>query len=363
MDSSSITYGPTDDGEYITPYQMTVVFDPSSVFESVVALLSNRAQLVSTSNFKSMNNSDDYFGAILSSCEHISPEVLIFTTDHNFTQIDLDKFLSRGFQFIHVFVYSDDSSCIEDPDHVAFFGIDTLQEHVNLIEGIVPIYVLEHIICAEFPKYVSQMKDMNAATGKCFIKALNSCGSPLSDVLSNLCANYHGFEKIQTMVIKGRTICEVYEQLANSRLHKGIFYKLQMPILSDNNTTKFITYNAFAVHGGEFETEILNLAPIHPDLLNEGVQILVVYTLEPHVVDNITYPGWRITFVGIGKNAPNMYEVLRKINSGATGEFTEPGFADITIGTFGKATTWMPTGAAGQILSFIYPMIDSVNSI
>jgi hypothetical protein len=93
--------------------------------------------------------------------------------------------------------------------------------------------------------------------------------------------------------------------------------------------------------------EMISLAPIHPRVV-KSANFVMFYVLEPHTITDedashvTTYPGWRITLVGI-QGAPNAKLVLSA--------FSDP---KLVSGDHGIASTWVPTPAAA-IMPFIYP--------
>ena len=326
-----IKLGPTDDGGYITPYQMTIVYHQDSVFETAVAVLGAKAQLVPLAPQVDYNS-------VAGACEHISPEVLIFGTE--FSREAITTFFDRGFHFVHVFSrdpdlarskYYDDESPF-DPRMVVF-GVDTLHEHVRIIEGLLPIYVLEFIVCASFPSYKTQLEsgeEINHVNGKYLLTGLE--GGDFGTKLLQLCSTYKGFELVKVLQIKGATIHETREKLASKRIAQGITYQLK---LSEENTV-----SAAAIYGGDLTNEMMNLLPIHPHIVKNKVNMAVLYSAESHTVDDVTQDGFRFTFVNTGAESINALESLRV-------------FAPDTVtGAHGVATAWCPSTHAGRVLSF-----------
>lgn len=372
------TYGPTADGEYLTPYQTTVIYHTNSVFESAVAVLSDRAQLIP------LTGSEIDWDNLFAVADHPSPEVLIFGTE--LSRENLLKFFDRGFQLIHVFSY-DLTNCpyfdknidkTEDNDktegnllpvpfdpRVVPFGIETLYDHLCLVAGLTPFYLLEYIACVEFPKYKSIVSEnINRTTGRHLLRAMEFSDGESKDFgikLLQLCATANGFDKIEQLIVLGRSIAEVNEHNANKRLNNGIFFELEYDtsakretepkvedvssVSADLATTK--KYSVYAVGGTDLLNEMLNLAPMHPKIVKAGTNFVMFYSLEPHTVDNNTYPGWRVVLVSLN-GAPNATSVLKSLLHGASP-------VGAPVGTHGIGSAWVATGDAKKLLSFIYP--------
>lgn len=343
-----VNFGPDESGGYVTPYKFTVVYHPESLFESAVAFLCDQAQLIP------LAATTDY-SVVAESCEHPSPEVLIFGTE--FSREDLLKFFDRGCQFIHIFTYNKESAekYIDTPEgevprpfdlRTVTFNVDTLYEHIVLIQGLLPIYILEHITCAAFPTYTSIIgdKEVNNTTGNYLCKALSFANKPFGEIILTWCSTYKGFDLVRAHVVKGQTIVEEHERLASKRLEQGIHFHLEFRRPGETSDDELVTSHlTYAVPGGEFVNNMIMLAPVHPLVVKPNCDFVMFYSLEQHRVNNIVYPGWRITLVAVGKEAPNALEVLR-------------GFVSDTVGgSYGVASAWIPTGGAGKALPFIYP--------
>ena len=328
---TSIVFGPTGDaGEYITPYQMTIVYHDDDPFELAVATLSSRAQLIpilrESTLPTSLPNSGggpaeqrggtaeqrggtiDYL-TIADSCAYLTPEVLIFGTA--LPREALQKFFDRGFQFIHILVPNEDAarkymnpvqhetdqtaptaSPSSTPtsrweyfcENIVTFGIDTLYEHVTLIEGLATMVALEHVILGMFPKYTSFNAKISTDDGRCFLRYIRDTKKDLRKTLLTLVSSSRGFETIEHMVISGRAMGEECEILASRRLEQSITYTIP---LTDANK-KFVRAEALvsavpssslmsdsagdgnlqvqACYGGDVLNELMHLTPAHPKI-------------------------------------------------------------------------------------------------
>lgn len=360
------TYGPSGAGEYLTPYQTTVIYHTNSVFESAVAVLSDRAQMIP------ITGAEIDWENLFAVPDHPSPEVLVFGTE--LSRENMLKFFARGFQLIHVFYASDHANDLEncpyfDKDEnaepvpfdprVAPFGIETLYDHLYLVAGLTPLYLLEYIACAEFPKYKSIINnDINYTTGNHLLRAMKFAAWQTEDFgvkLLQLCATANGFDKVAQLIGRGQTIADINEHKANERLNNGLFFELEYD--KNGTTAKAVTnervedvtdlkkYSVYAVSGTDVINEMLNLAPVHPKIVKAGANFVMFYSLEPHTVDNNTYPGWRVILIGIN-GAPNATEVLKSFL---------PASGVAAIGTHGIGSAWVATGDAKKLMPFIYP--------
>src|SRR5580698_1183767 len=119
-------YGPTGDGEYLTPYNTTIFYREHSLFETAVAVLCGGQAIP-------LVPAPDY-NALAESCEYITPEVVIF--DDRTTSAAINNFLARGFKFVHIFTTDTMKITPDDADvaEYAYFSADTIHEHVNIRE-------------------------------------------------------------------------------------------------------------------------------------------------------------------------------------------------------------------------------------
>lgn len=324
-EGSEIKYGPTNDGEYITPYQMTVVFHENSSFEYATAILGDRTQMIPI-----YANCD--YEAVAASCEHISPEVLIFGTE--FSRAAISKFFERGFHFVHVFardvkaaeaIYYDNDQPF---DHrMIVFGIDTFYEHTVLLKGIAPVYVLEHFARAEFPQYAGILDDKGVThlAGKYLVAGLE--GENFAQKVLQLGSSFKCFEEVARLVIKGRTVYEFREKLANQKLFRAALFQLK--------TSKKKIVSAIALEDFGIRDDLLQLLPAHPVVVKNEVQLVVLYHQEPRKEKDIQN-GFQVTFVSI--KDLSALETLRK-------------FAPETVtGSQGVATAWIPSAEFARVI-------------
>jgi hypothetical protein len=231
-------YGPADNGDYYTPYQTTVIYDPSNIFEMTIAALTDRAQLV---------NLHEYDGNI----EHPTPELLLFGV---WARTDIMKLIERGFQLIHCFTHDGKHNYYENDEcgnfvpfnqKVAPFSLDTMYDHLALISGMAPVYLLEHITSGCFADYVSALSEkITHETGAQLIHGL--CFGKLPDVeMLKLCAQRNNFTQFDEFIVRGRTIMEMETHYARSQLLAGM-------------QIKTCGFNVFVVPCDQFLLRMLN---------------------------------------------------------------------------------------------------------
>ncbi len=359
-ETSKVVYGQVGN-EYLTPYQTTVIYHPDSYFETAVAFLSKRAQLIPI--YSTID-----FSTVADACEHISPEVVIFGNE--FSREDLLKFLTRGFQFIHI--YTDDTKYVdfgEDTENSQIkpfnlstitFQLDTLYDHIVLTPGAMPVYILEHILCAE-TSYKSEFAQITTIAGKYLLRAIEFSKCDFGEFIIRLVASARGFDELTTLITRGKAIYECNEAMANSRIVNGMPCVLEADESDESLDSKVAV---LAICSTDLRTELMNLVPAHPSCV--GLDFVMLYEFEPHVCsvpsesnneENVSkpegiefnevdkqekiYSGWRVTLVRLGKESPSAEAMLKK-------------YSEYASGTVGSATVWIPKEDSHKLLPFIY---------
>lgn len=309
-DTPTVKYGHIGNGEYITPFNATVIYHDDSAFERAIATLVSRAQLIPL-----IDNPD--YEAVADSCEFLTPEVLIFGEDFPLSAIA--KFIERGFKFVHVFTRGDVSKnkYMDDgkyPLPMVVFDISTLYDHVVFIEGLLPTIICDYVVDGLYRKDES-------SDGYYFCKYLygrNQSNNPNKTIL-RMISSFRGYDEAQSMVIKGRHLVEHNDAMAHSRI-------MSAPVI------EFANENAIVLYGGELMDEILRLLPMNPRVVRDGVKFAVFYELlEVEFGPGITIGDesaqarpvtkWKITVVGTGKNSTSAVEYLRGFAPKPTGDF------------------------------------------
>ena len=366
----AVTYGHTSHGEYITPYNMTIVFHEDSLFETAAAFLGSRSQIVPIARPNSQHNTIDY-DAVASACEYLTPEVLIFGAE--FPRSAILKFFERGFQFVHVFVYkmedgekymevvsnvgnvgnvSNDNSVVttvvtadsaldmpvkrEFDQRISVFTVDTFYDHLVLIEGLASVIAFEHVLIGTFPKYSSVNPKLTYQEGRFFLDYIVDTKKHIGKTLLELVSSYKGYEMINQMVVSGRAMDEAREILANRRIMKGVLYTLNVTDLTSVTSvtnvtnvthqtddtqsapidTTVIPPNTIAIDGCDLVEEMLQLLPVHPLVVKNKLNYVLFYALansETHasLPPQTTMRSWNVTLVTLGNSALNTLEILR----------------------------------------------------
>ncbi len=388
-----ITYGPLGDGTYITPYRVTVFYHSDSVFETAIAALSARSQIIPIADHIA-----DYSKAV-ELYEHPTAEILIFGAA--FTREDILKFFDRYADTVRIFVYNDmqkrqyynentaDQNTTTFHPRVVCFGIDELYKHVLLSVSPAVIYLLEYLSCATFPQYksITNDPDITAATGRDLIRGLeleNSGHSGLSTLCTNiisLCEGIDSFDKIAQMIASGRTIQKMHEARANEYLERGF--------LCNNELCRA---RFWITQGAEIIPTMVQLASVHPAVVRSCADVVLIYSLECRESDSdmldsttpttittttasdntttnttttnttLTNPtispipiipptapaptatiGWRINLITVKSSIVSAAEILRPFATGG-----------ITWRTCGVTSAWVSVKKAATILPFIY---------
>jgi hypothetical protein len=332
-------YGHTDAGEYITPYLATLLYHPDSLLEIAVATLSKQTQLVCL-----LSGADNR--EVLLSREHISPKLIIF--GDTFTQEDLVAFLDKGFQQIYVIKDSasntndstndtNDSTNDTNDKRITALHIGGIYEIVPLLDGISTVYLLEHILCAVCPTYISQLdaKEINSKTGNCLIKSITYDNKTPVIALLELQSGIDSFDKISKAVSFGQALSDVYKGLADNYMGSGIFYKIHMGAHS---------YSSYAIEGPKWFGELIKMIPSCPHITELGADFVIVYSLESHEADGKLYVGWRIFLIPINKNiSSERYDELLACCVGGT----------IITNISAAFTGWVPMADSKILLPFL----------
>ncbi len=299
-------------GEYRTPFQTTVIYDPNNTFATAVAFLSNRAQLVPVDP----NAPNDLLAA---NCEYITPEVLVLTL---LSDEILSTFIERGFQFMHVLEIESKVAEINTTlgaDKLVRFQLDDLFDHLILVPGLCASHLLEYIICATYPIYKSTFLQSAATKGKQLLAAIEFSGEHIGKVLLQLCSSPRGFDDLATMITQGEMLNTVREKDAVHAIKHGVFFKT-------NDLSQCFAINCL-------QTDIKYV----PDYVDYVLQ----YTFESHVVDESNYMGWRVIISSQHQTEPK--SAITFLSQ----------YSDCATGNDQIATSWIPTGQSAELMPFL----------
>lgn len=380
--------GMTSDGAYMTPHRLTIFYHTASIFETCIAVLSARSQLIPIDDPSAVD-----YSVACEVCEHPTPEVLIF--GNAFGREDILKFFGKYTDLVHIFVYNDAQSSkyydtledgttrIFDP-RVVCFSINDLYQHTIIVNNIAAMYLIEHIICGTFPAYKSIIHatfpddktlitsdTINATTGKCIIKALKYVAASTSIGMSILatCSGIDAFDKIAELITKGKLIYEIHERTINDHMARGALFSLAPPQSAQRQNTDDAQapvamkqahnspgvssdkqYKCWAINTSYLFTDIKDLALMHPHIIKSEADIVLLYTSEHHTVTlnqgkNILFPGWRITIFATQKSAGTI-DLAHILSPFATGDVRSEQ---------GMASAWVLAVHCSELLPFIYP--------
>ncbi len=368
--------GPTADGAYMTPHRVTIFYRTYSIFETAVAALSSRSQLVPIDDPGAVD-----YSVAAAIGEHPTPEILIF--GGAFSRADILKFFNRHADMVHVFTYTKaESSQYYDTDEngkttafdprVVCFGPEDLHQHALIVSNAAAIYLLEHIMCATFPSYKSTIVAewaITAITGRCLVDALKfkygrssrADSGAIGIAVLELCAGVDAFEKIDRLVMTGQLLHEHREVVTSDCLASGILFA--------RDGLKYWGVNARPTHIRHF----IDLALVHPLVVKSGADIVLLYSAEHHTIEtdgaqggpvidlkspistkSIVFPGWRV-FI-IAAQTQSVVD-LRAVLSGAQ-DSVDKGKSTLTMGGIhegpGMVSAWVPNIHAAGLLPFIY---------
>ncbi len=395
VDNTSATHpdttpplGPTPDGAYMTPYRITIFYRTHSVFETAVAALSSRSQLIPISDPTAVD-----YSVAAAVCEHPTPEILIF--GDAFSRADILKFFDRYADVVHIFTYTEAASqqyydinadgdpIIFDP-RVICFGPKELYQHTLIVSNAAAIYLLEHIMCATFDTYKCSVAEWPITTtiGRCLVDALkfkhrrspSMEADAIGIAILDLCAGVDSFEKIDRLVMDGKLLHEHHEAMTNECLSKGILFT--------RNGLKYWGINARPTHIQHFR----ELALVHPYVVKSEADVVLLYSAEHHVVEtaissdnvinkhtsenkttrqdiesnystsigttpkSIVFAGWRVIILAAKTQS---IINLKSLFTSSTDGITPLEIGSIHIES-GMASAWVPTVYGGDLLPFVY---------
>lgn len=251
--SQPINLGPDGLGGYYTPYNMTFIYNPASMFETAVSALSYRPQLI-PHTVGAVNVSADCIG-------FLTPELFIFGTDYSHEE--LTAFHSHGYVTIHVFPYqatdkynslmSSHSEQTEQTEQtsppitsnfVHIVKLDDLMDHIK-IEHMTGVQALEYVMCHTF-NLPSEFIQDSLRDGHYFVHAvcaqLSALGEPIPFEQTFAKVNtMRGFQEIEDLVSYGKFLDNNAEKLANKSLSVTPVLKLDITCavpaanIDDNN--------------------------------------------------------------------------------------------------------------------------------
>lgn len=216
-------YGLNDDGTYNTPYLTTVVYDPTSVFETSLAKLVDSAQLIPLSLGS--------YRFITSKCKHPSPELLFFRPTAVADR--LPELREYGFQNIRAL-------CDGDIEGAITFTLDTIYDNVKFGSSLTTTYLIELIIKYHYPQYESFVQDMTFEKSELFYLGI----SPDVD-LSALCLDTKGMEIIDSAILMGKMMLDTVQRETESKyiyeLNNNIIHAYPSNAIIDKVLTRVVS--------------------------------------------------------------------------------------------------------------------------
>lgn len=239
-------YGFQESGEYLTPYEHTVKYNPDDLFQTAVAVCAYRSQLCSDSNL----------------CQYISPKIILFDPDEN----QIKMALTEGFQCVIAIT----NNMIEESSRVIKVDHNNFHDIVSLNPGMTSLYLIEIALSIQYKDYVSNT-----------VSKQDACDFKLALDKASSIHNYTGWNGIQgcdALIERGRNIRRYRESLALKSLASGTFVK-------DINDVPI-----YVVMEREFRYEVITMAKNH--LRTASADVIIVYHVdyEKKIYDIIVIP-------------------------------------------------------------------------
>lgn len=259
---STPVYGPDGMGGYLTPYNMTMIYNPTSLFETGVSVLGYRPQLIpfDSDNTKGIELHAD-------SIEYLTPEMFVFGT--HLPVETLKAFHQRGFSTIHIFPYRptdkyDELVNMENP-YVHLVKLQNLTEHIK-IEQMTGTHALEYIMCHTFGLESVFIPD-SLRDGRYFVNGIcaqtNTLGEPIpfEETLTKI-NTMRGFQEIEDLTAYGKFLSVNAERSANKSLASSPVLKLDITCAvpgvnsqSDAPATLYATFVHLPANRSSLENE------------------------------------------------------------------------------------------------------------
>ncbi len=253
-------YGLMPDGSYSTPFDVTVVYDPNSLFESAIAGFAYRAQLCP------LGDAVDY-GVVADSVEFLTPNVFIFGT--KFEPHHLASFYARGFTTIHIFPYQPITKYDGLPS-VYLVTLPNLYSHIN-IESSIGLHTIEHICCAKFNFQSSFVTDAIEG-GRYLARAISK---PYVDTFIKM-NSVKGWNILEELIAEGKYVGIAREKMVNNLIDTAEIVKCNGVDESSSHTIILVP--------NTLRNVFMHLLPMHPR--SRAVNYYIFYNLTQTI--NVT---------------------------------------------------------------------------
>lgn len=234
------TYGPTGDGGYNTPYDSTVFYSESDIFQITIAALSEMCQPVPVINGADLSTLGDV-------CEHPSPNLILFASS-GYTPEHISKYFSRGFQKIHIFsTVTEDLNITSEQkvissthdattetalialskidSRISIFSLNDMTDgHVKLVSNLNAVYIMDLVTCSVHPNYKSFLRTITHKQGTEFTRYLYRVCKNAREIgakLLQLAVTFNGYELAEGLCDRYRGMTEEREILARDRVNSS----------------------------------------------------------------------------------------------------------------------------------------------
>jgi hypothetical protein len=226
-------YGFQESGEYLTPYEHTVIYDSENVFQTAVAVCAYRPQVCHAGQIP----------------QYISPKVIVFSSDDK----KIRELLSAGYQC--VVCISPTAPSINDK--VIHTTSANFHDVITLTPGMTHAYIMEIALSLEYENYTSELVSKQDAID--FNLALSD-----PQTLYNY-TTWNGIQRCDALIESGRNIRKYRESLANKILATGTFY-------NDNGIPTYVVCDR------EFKYELIQLSRTH--LRTAAADVIIIHHLD-----------------------------------------------------------------------------------
>jgi len=322
-----LTFGPAEDGVYITPYQFTVIYDSSDPLAVALATMCPRAQLLDLATTGSTFD-------LANCCPHPSPEVFLVGIGRGdqVSEEELKGFVARGSTKIHCMTVLAASTPTTTPkyalDCVTEFGYDDVFKHIPFEGGMIDLYLVEYAAVANGAK--SKFTEVTKERADHFLRYIGFKGRDLGDEIKRISGHIMGFDEIEKIISKGQLLTEIMDWAVERAVSNGVTIELggepAHVIMTDENP--YVIWKAVIDRGIEHE-------------------YVIVCNFKALMSNNNTaVPGWDIhLFAGETKMAAS--DVMRKLTP-VRKDISEEYWSDE------HAHAWVMTKDAHGILPHLY---------
>lgn len=258
-----------------TPYQFTIVYDSTSLLETAIAFLTDQAQLVTDPL----------------TCEHISPELLLF--GENYTVSQIQEMKMRGYNVIHIFAYDKIAARQKYADilekelannnsgsdtaaeyitldsssdgRIVIFDNEDKWDHLRLISGVTAANVIEYISAYASLDDSTEINSDKLRRAIHIVTALNVLygNNEIGPSLLKICSVYRGHDILEELIAQGKLLCSILHDLTTNLMKSAEMINTPFGKVAAVNIQLI---------------SIINEAVLRLDIPDEAVALMIYYT-------------------------------------------------------------------------------------